>query len=104
MHPAIDDHGTRPAAKSLKGNVWRRGISAALREHMSINTKASSQFASIDHDLLAGVQGGCGGRRRRCGGCKNVNIVNNYAAPAPAAPAPSGGGPAVDVSVGYQQA
>jgi hypothetical protein len=66
----------------------------------------NTQFASIDSDLLTDVQGGCGGKRRRCCGCstKNVNVVNNYgAAPAPAAPAPAPGGPAVDVSVGYQQ-
>jgi hypothetical protein len=70
------------------------------------NTKAS--FASIDTDLLADVQGGCG--RRRCrGGCgtRNVNIVNNYAAPA-AAPAPAPAAPSsnwsVNVSAGYAQA
>jgi hypothetical protein len=68
------------------------------------NTKAS--FASIDTDLLADVQGGCG--RRRCRGCgtKNVSIVNNYAtapapAPAPAAPASNW---SVNVSAGYAQA
>jgi len=62
-----------------------------------MNNTKPSQFASIELDLLAGVQGGCG--KKRCSGCnKQVNINNNYA---PAAPAPSG--PAVDVSVGYQQ-
>ena len=68
-------------------------------------------IASIDTDLLADVQGGCGKRRRRCCGCgsKQVNIVNNYAA-APAAPAPApapsggGGGWSVDVSTSYAQA
>ena len=63
---------------------------------MNDNTKPS-QVASIESDLLAGVQGGCG--KRRCCCTKQVNI-NKYAAPAPA---PSGG-PSVDVSVGYQQA
>ena len=72
------------------------------------NTKAS--FASIDTDLLADVQGGCGRRRRCRGGCgtKNVNIVNNYGAapaPAPAPAAPSGGGGwSVNVNAGYAQA
>jgi hypothetical protein len=66
-----------------------------------MNTTTSSIF-SIDTDLLADVQGGCG--RRRCrGGCnKQVNIVNNYAAPAPA-PAPAPSGSSVSVSVGYAQ-
>lgn len=63
------------------------------------NTQA---FSTIATDLLADVQGGCGKRRRCC--CKNVNVVNNYAA-APAAPAaPSGTSVAADVSVGYAQA
>lgn len=62
------------------------------------NTKP---FTSIDLDLLADVQGGCG-KKRCC--CKNVNVVNNYAAPAAPAPAPVSTGASVDVSVGYQQA
>jgi hypothetical protein len=72
------------------------------------NTNQAHEFASIETVLLADVQGGCGGRRRRrCGGgCSNTVINNIQQAPAAApaaAPAPSGG-PQVDVNVGYQQA
>lgn len=69
-------------------------------------TNQAHEFASIDTALLADVQGGCGRKRRRCGGCCSNTVINNIqqapaAMPAPAAPAPSG--TAVDVNVGYQQ-
>jgi hypothetical protein len=107
MHPRIDDGRAPPLRKSSQLNVRVRGISAANLSSMT-NTKAS--FASIDTDLLADVQGGCGRRRRCRGGCgtKTVNIVNNYgAAPAPAAPAPAPAAPSgwsVNVNAGYAQA
>jgi len=105
MHPAIGDRRAALFAKPAQTNARSRGISAAPSADMPNNI---SQFASIETVLLTDVQGGCGGRRRRCGGHnKNVNIVNNYGAapaPAPAAAAPTGGGgTAVDVNVGYQQ-
>ncbi len=100
MHPEIDDARASPLRKSPQLNVQARGISAAKPPSMS-NTKAS--FASIDTDLLADVQGGCG--RRRCrGGCGTKNVVNNYAAAPAPAPAPASNGWSVDVSAGYAQA
>jgi hypothetical protein len=72
------------------------------------NTNQAHEFASIDTVLLADVQGGCGRKRRRCGGGCNTVINNIQQAPAAApaaAPAPGpSGGPQVDVNVGYQQA
>lgn len=70
------------------------------------NTNQAHEFASIDTVLLADVQGGCGRKRRRCGGCCSSTVINNIQqAPAAAAPAPApSGGPQVDVNVGYQQA